>query len=341
MMKEAMLFEHLEENRVFCTLCNHHCKIREGKRGICGVRENRGGTLYSLVYGKIIAEYIDPIEKKPLFNFLPGSKAFSIGTVGCNFHCKHCQNFDISQYPHEHRGKIIGQERTPEQVVAAAKAAGCESIAYTYTEPTIFFEFAYDTAILAQKEGIKNIFVSNGYLSAEAADQIAPYLDAINIDLKAFTDTFYKEICGAHLEPVLETVQRLKSQGVWVETTTLIIPGLNDEEHQLRDIARFVENVGAEVPWHVTGFYPAYKLLDRPPTPVATLRRAREIGLKEGLRYVYEGNVPGETGENTYCHACGAVAIERSGLSFIRNHLHDGRCPECGATIDGVSLPGL
>lgn len=341
MMKEAMLYESLGENRVRCHLCNHRCKIQEGRRGICGVRENQDGKLYSLVYGKIIAEHIDPIEKKPLYNFLPGSKTYSIGTVGCNFHCKHCQNFDISQYPHEHKGEIIGQERTPEQIVAAAKASGCQAIAYTYTEPTIFYEFAYDTAALAQKEGIKNIFVSNGYMSAEAARQIAPYLNAINIDLKAFTDTFYKEICGARLKPVLETVQRFKTMDVWVETTTLIIPGLNDDNAQLRDVASFVKSVGVEVPWHVSGFYPAHKLLDRPPTPVATLRRAREIGIKEGLRYVYEGNVKGETGENTYCHVCGAVAIERSGLLFIRNHLHDEKCPECGAAIDGVGISGL
>jgi pyruvate formate lyase activating enzyme len=337
-MNEAMLYEAQTENKVRCHLCNHQCRIREGKRGICGVRENREGTLYTLVYGKIIAEHIDPIEKKPLFNFLPGSKAFSIGTVGCNFHCKHCQNFDISQYPHAHGGKVIGEDRTPEQIVNMAKATGCESVAYTYTEPTIFYEFAYDTAILAHRNGIKNVFVSNGYMSAEAACQIAPHLDAINIDLKAFTDKFYKEICGARLTPVLETIQRMKALAVWVEVTTLIIPGLNDAEDELREIARFVKSVGHEVPWHVSSFYPAYELMDRPPTPMATLRRAREIGMEEGLRYVYEGNVPGEAGENTCCYACGAVAIERSGLGFIRNRLHDGKCPECRKTLDGVGV---
>lgn len=337
-MKEAMFYVSLPGGEVRCHLCKHQCKIKEGQRGICGVRENRGGKLYSLVYGKIIAEHIDPIEKKPLFNFLPGSQAFSIGTVGCNFHCKHCQNFDISQYPHEHRGKIIGHQRTPEQVVTAAKAAGCGTIAYTYTEPTIFYEFSYDTAVLAQEEGIKNVFVSNGYMSAEAARQLAPYLDAINIDLKAFTEKSYKEICGARLKPVLETIRLVKELGVWVEVTTLIIPGLNDGQKELRDIGRFVKSVGAEVPWHVTQFYPAYKLLDKPRTPVATLRRAREIGIKEGLRYVYEGNVPGEGGENTYCYACGAILIERYGLTLIRNRLQDGKCSECGTKIDGVGM---
>ena len=335
---EAMFYESMDENRVRCNLCHHQCKIKESKSGICGVRENRGGKLYSLVYGKIIAEHIDPIEKKPLFNFLPGSKAFSIGTVGCNFHCKHCQNFDISQYPHEHGGEIVGQDRTPDQIVESARDTGCKTIAYTYTEPTIFYEFAYDTAVLAQREGIKNAFVTNGYMSSEAAHQVAPYLDAINIDIKAFTDKFYKEVCGARLTPVLETVQVMKELGVWVEVTTLIIPGLNDGEQELRNIAHFVEGIGPEVPWHVSQFYPAYKLLDRPPTPVATLRRAREIGMAEGLRYVYEGNVPGEGGEHTYCYACGATLIERYGLELIRNHLQGGKCPECGAKIDGVGM---
>ncbi len=337
-MKEAMFYEVLSENGVRCSLCNNRCKIRDGKRGICGVRENRGGTLYSLVYGKIIAEHIDPIEKKPLFHFCPGSKAFSIGTIGCNFRCKHCQNFDVSQYPKEQGSNVIGQERTPEQIVTAAKETGCKSIAYTYTEPTVFFEFAYDTAILAKKEGIKNIFVSNGYMSNEAAHKIAPYLDAIDIDLKAFTDQFYKEICGARLKPVLDLIQQMKNLGVWVEVTTLIIPGLNDGEQELREIARFVKGIGPDIPWHVTQFYPTYKLLDFPTTPVATLRRAREIGMEEGLRYVYEGNVPGEGGENTYCYACGAVVIERHGLTLLRNRLENGKCPECGARIDVIDM---
>ena len=235
-------------------------------------------------------------------------------------------------------GGIIGQDRTPEEVVAAAKGAGCETIAYTYTEPTVFYEFAYDTALLAQEEGIKNVFVSNGYMSADAARQLAPYLDAINIDLKVFTDKAYKDLCGARLKPVLKTIQLMKELDVWVEVTTLIIPGLNDGEQELRDIARFVKSVGPEVPWHVSQFYPAYKLLDKPRTPVATLRRARKIGMEEGLRYVYVGNVPGEGGENTYCYACGAVLIERYGLTLIRNRLQDGKCPECGTKIDGVGM---
>jgi pyruvate formate lyase activating enzyme len=335
-MKEAVLYQSLDEKMVLCTLCNHQCKIHDGKRGICGVRENRGGRLYSLVYGRVIAEHIDPIEKKPLFNFLPGSRAFSIGTVGCNFLCKHCQNSDISQYPLEHSGEIIGKTRTPEGIVDAARSGACETIAYTYNEPTVFYEFAYDTASLAKNAGIKNIFVTNGYMSPEAVRQIGPFLDAVNIDLKAYSDKSYKEICGASLKPVLETIKLMKKLGIWVEVTTLIIRGLNDGEEELRRIARFVKGVGCEVPWHVTQFYPAYKYIDRPPTPEAILHKAREIGLEEGLRYVYEGNLEGSGSENTYCHVCGALVLERRSMALVRNRLEDGKCPECGAKIDGV-----
>jgi pyruvate formate lyase activating enzyme len=235
-------------------------------------------------------------------------------------------------------GEIPGENRTPEQIVNRAKATGCQSIAYTYTEPTIFFEFACDTAVLAHRQGIKNVFVSNGYMSAAAARRIAPVLDAINIDLKAFTEKFYKEVCSARLKPVLETIELMKSLGVWVEVTTLVIPGMNDSPAELADIAGFVKSVGANVPWHVTAFYPAYQLLDAPPTPVASLRRARDIGLQAGLRYVYEGNVPSEAGEDTYCYGCGAVVIRRSGMGTVRNRLQNGRCPECGKAIDGVGL---
>jgi len=337
-MKEAMFYTQHPKGEVRCSLCNHRCKIKEGKRGLCGVRENTGGKLYSLVYGKIIAEHVDPIEKKPFFHFFPGSKAFSIGTVGCNFHCKHCQNADISQYPQEHKGQIIGQDRTPQEIAEAAQAAECRTIAYTYTEPTIFFEFAYDTARLAHKKGIKNVFVSNGYMTHEAAQEMAPYLDAINVDLKTFNDKTYTEICGARLKPVLKTIELMKELGLWLEVTTLIIPGLNDTEKELREIAGFVKGVGPEVPWHVSQFHPAYKLMDRSSTPVATVRRARDIGREEGLHYVYEGNVPGDGGESTYCPACGAQLLERQGLILRRNRLQHGKCPECGTAIDGVGM---
>ena len=335
-MKEARVYRKLDDEKVECLLCAHNCRINPGKRGLCGVRENRDGTLYSLVYGKIIAEHVDPIEKKPLFHFLPGTRAYSIGTVGCNFRCAHCQNFEISQMPHNHEGRIAGRDCTPESIVAAAVKTGCQSIAYTYNEPTIFFEFAHDTAVLAQQERIKNVFVSNGYMSEATATRIAPYLDAINIDLKGFTDSFYKKICGARLQPVLDTIRRMKEAGVWLEVTTLVIPTLNDSDEELRNIARFIKSVGPDIPWHVTRFFPTYRLKKLPPTDLESLQRAREIGLEEGLHYVYEGNVPGRGSENTYCPGCGRVLIERTGYHIeSRSGVETGRCPECGVHIPG------
>ena len=336
-MKEAMFYENID-GKVRCHLCNHHCVIKDGKRGICAVRQNHNGRLYSLVYGKSVAVGIDPIEKKPFFNFYPGTSSYSIATVGCNFHCLHCQNWEISQMPRGKGGKIVGDELEPERIVSEAMRSGCESIAYTYTEPTIFFEYAYATAKLAHQKAIKNIFVTNGYTSSEAIKEIAPFLDAANVDLKSFDEDFYHEICGAKLQPVLDSIRLYKDLGVWVEVTTLIIPGYNDDEIQLKEIAEFIKGVGDEIPWHITAFYPAYKLLDVPPTPVESLRKAREIGLNAGLRYVYEGNIPGEGGESTYCSNCGELLIERRGYYIKRNELVDGRCPKCKAKMAGVGL---
>lgn len=335
-MKEALFYEQEKEQTVLCRLCNHHCHIKDGRRGLCGVRENRGGKLYSLVYGRLVSENIDPIEKKPLFHLLPGSTSYSISTVGCNFRCEHCQNYQISQYPHTHGAEIIGQQRTAEEVVNAAQRTGCRSISYTYVEPTVFYEFAYDCAVLAHRQGIKNVFVSNGYMSEEVTRHLAPVLDGINIDIKGFTDKFYRQVCKARLQPVLDTVKLMHGLGVWVEVTTLIIPGWNDSAGELRDIARFIKGIDAAVPWHVTAFYPAYKMLDRPPTPVASLREARDIGLAEGLRFVYEGNIPGEGGENTICPACKSVLIKRFGFSIRQNQLKEGSCQSCGEKIEGV-----
>jgi len=334
-MKEAMLYEKLEDKKVRCYLCNHRCVINNGKRGICSVRENRDGTLYSLVYGKVVSMNIDPIEKKPLFHFLPGSTSFSIATVGCNFRCKHCQNFEISQYPKEHGGEIIGTSVTPEAIVEAAERNRCESISYTYTEPTIFFEFSYDCAKLAHEKGIKNVFVSNGYTSPEATRLIAPYLDGNNIDLKG-SEEFYKEICGAKAEPVRQTIRLMKELGIWVEVTTLIIPGYNDSEDDLRNIAQFIKSVDPSMPWHVTQFYPTYELTDVPRTPVKTLRWARQMGLDIGLKYVYEGNIPGEGGENTYCPNCKELLIRRFGFSISENKVKNGKCFNCGMLIGGI-----
>jgi pyruvate formate lyase activating enzyme len=335
-MQEARFYDKIEEDKVKCHLCAHGCVIDPGKRGLCMVRENRDGTLYSLVYGKVISQNVDPIEKKPLFHFLPGSTSFSIATVGCNFQCEHCQNYEISQFPRDEKKALPGQETTPAQIVAAAQSSGSASISYTYTEPTIFGEFAYDTAVLARQAGIRNVFVSNGFMSEKSATTLAEVLDADNIDLKSFSDSFYRKICKARLQPVLDTIARMKELGVWLEVTTLIIPGLNDSDQELKDLAGFLREVGEDIPWHVSAFYPTYKMLNRPRTPAQTLRRARQIGLDAGLRYVYTGNIPGEDGEKTFCYACGALVIDRIGFSIRHNHLHHGNCPQCGVSIDGV-----
>lgn len=335
-MVEARLYERTGDGRVTCFLCPQYCTIAPGKRGICAVRENKDGVLYSLVYGKVAARHVDPIEKKPLFHFLPGSRSYSIATVGCNFRCLHCQNYSISQYPKE-RPDIPGEDMTPEQVVEDAGRAGCASISYTYTEPTIFFEFAYDCARRARQQGIKNVFVSNGYTSPDAARLIAPSLDAANIDVKG-DDAFYKKVVGARLQPVLDTIALMKELAVWVEITTLLIPDYNDSDEFLTFLTGFIASVDPAIPWHVSQFYPTYKLTDRPRTPVGTLKRAREIGLSAGLKYVYMGNVPGE-GESTLCPSCGAVVLERFGYTLKAVRLKDSKCDRCGAAIAGVGLP--
>lgn len=332
-MTEARWYQKLSSNRVRCDLCNHRCVIEEGKRGTCGVRENRDGTLYSLVYGKLIAAHVDPIEKKPLFNFYPGSRAFSIATVGCNFRCTHCQNADISQMPVDHN-RIMGEDTSPEHVVQMAERNGCESISYTYTEPTVFMEYAYDVAKLAKEKGLKNSFVTNGYMTEEALRDMQPYLDAANVDLKGFTEEHYRDVCGARLKPVLNTLKLMKELGIWVEITTLVIPTVNDSEEQLRQIAEFILGLGSETPWHVSRFHPTYKMTDLPPTPVKTVVRARQIGLEAGLRYVYCGNIPGDEGENTYCYNCGELLIPRYGYQVGKIHIKDSKCEYCGAAID-------
>ena len=334
-MKEAMFYRKLDGDRVQCGLCRFRCLIGPGQRGHCRVRENRAGVLYSLVYGRLVAEHVDPIEKKPLFHLLPGSRSYSIATVGCNFRCQHCQNYGISQ-PDGAGVEASGSFVAPETVVARALAAGCSSISYTYTEPTIYFEYAYETAVLARAAGLKNIFVTNGYITDEALSAIAPYLDAANIDLKGFSDPFYRKVVGASLEEVLDCIRAYARLGIWLEITTLIIPNQNDSEEELRGIARFIAGIGPQVPWHVTQFYPTYQLTGEPRTPLATLRRARAIGLQEGLRHVYEGNVPGEGGENSTCPSCGGLLVKRYGYIIEKNLISRGHCPGCGEAIDGV-----
>lgn len=336
-MIEARLYQKKEDQKVWCYLCCHHCLIKEGKRGICGVRENQGGTLYSLVYGKPIAYHVDPIEKKPLFHFLPGSTSFSLATAGCNFRCLFCQNADISQASEL---KIIpGQEMAAEEIVDAALRAQCQSISYTYTEPTIFFEYAQDIALLAVKQGLKNVFVTNGYMTPEMLEALHPNLQAANVDLKAFRQDFYKTQCGAKLAPVLENLKIMKRLGVWVEITTLIIPTLNDSKEELRELSRFIaDELGRETPWHISRFHPTYRLTDLPVTPVKTLQQAREIGQEQGLRYVYTGNVPGDQGEKTFCYQCGHLLLDRFGFSILKNNLDKGKCPHCQTPMDGVGL---
>ncbi|MFH1147437.1 MAG: AmmeMemoRadiSam system radical SAM enzyme [Pseudomonadota bacterium] len=337
-MKEAMFYEKGEDQKVKCHLCNHNCLIPSGKRGLWGVRENREGVLCALTYGSAIARNIDPIEKKPLFHFYPGSRSYSIAAVGCNFRCDFCQNYEISQMPKE-GGPILGEPFPPEDVVAAAKRSRCASIAYTYTEPTIFFEYAYETAKLAQGEGIKNVFVSNGYMGKEALETARPWLHAANIDLKAFTERFYKKTCSARLKPVLDNLKTIKNMGIWLEITTLIIPTLNDSDNELGEIADFIKTeLGPETPWHVSRFHPTFRLTDIGPTSVQTIMRAQEIGKKAGLYYVYTGNIAGQGGESTNCYRCGALLIERLGFSVLQNNITNGTCPSCHAEIHGAGL---
>jgi pyruvate formate lyase activating enzyme len=331
MRKEAMLYTRLDDGLVRCSLCAHRCTVKPGRLGICRVRENAEGALYTLVYAEAIAVHVDPIEKKPIYNFLPGTRSFSIATVGCNFRCTFCQNADISQAPRE-GFSLTAQQLPPDQVVAAAKRYACDSIAYTYTEPTVFFEYAFDSAKLARQEDIRNIFVTNGYMTLEALEEISPYLDAANVDLKSFDDAFYRRVCGARLQPVLETIEAMHERGVWVEVTTLLIPGLNDSEDELRQIAQFIAGVDLDIPWHVSRFTPRYKMRNKPSTPVDSIHRAAEIGGEEGLRYVYVGNVPGNVHENTLCPSCGAVAIGRVGYHTTLN-LDGNRCASCGQAL--------
>jgi len=362
-LHEARFYQTLPDGRVLCTLCPHDCRIPDGARGACSVRYNHGGRLYTLVYDKLAAREVNPIEKKPLYHFYPGSFAYSISTVGCNLRCSFCQNWTLSQWPKDHLPRhidkagqespapicpqleamdsaIAGERVTPEQIVAAALATGCRSISYTFTEPTIFYELAYDTALLAREKGLMNNFVSNGFISEAPLRELASVLDAINVDLKFFSEESYRHFSRARLQPILDAIRLYHELGVWVEVTTLVIPGLNDSDEELGQIAGFIHSVGEEVPWHVTAFYPAYRMHDRPPTSASILRRAREIGLAEGLRYVYEGNVPGEGGENTYCYHCQALLIERFGFTVLQNRIRNSRCPECGAGIDGLGMSG-
>jgi pyruvate formate lyase activating enzyme len=333
---EAMLYDKLDGQKVRCHLCGHECVIVAGKYGLCRVRRNVAGALKSLTYGVIVAMNVDPIEKKPLFHFLPGSMSLSIATAGCNFQCEFCQNWQISQSPRE-GSAVGGQAVSPAQIVAAAADYDCHSISYTYTEPTIFFELAYDAAKLARQRGILNCFVSNGYMTPLAVETIAPYLDAINVDLKAFRDETYRTVMKARLGPVLTCLKALVASGIWVEITTLVVPGMNDSAQELRDIAEFIAGeLSPSVPWHVSRFHANYKMTTTPSTPIQTLELACRIGRDAGLKYVYAGNVPGAADESTKCPACGETLVSRMGFHVRANHLKDGACYKCGQVIEGI-----
>jgi len=330
-----MLWSFREEGKVECSLCAHRCLIFPSRFGVCRVRENRQGTLVTHVYGEVIAAHVDPIEKKPLFHFLPGTTSFSIATVGCNFRCPFCQNWQISQAGKKESAFGGSEAFSPEEIVRAAKKQGCRSISYTYTEPTIFFEYAFDTARLARHADLANVFVTNGYMTAEALRMIQPYLDAANVDLKAFKDETYKKVCGARLEPVLDSIRLMREIGVWVEVTTLVVPGMNDGREELSTIARFIASVSPDIPWHISRFHPDYKYTEVPATPIATLRQAAALAKEAGLRFVYIGNVWGES-ETTFCPQCGKALIRRSGFSVSENRMSGGKCSFCGNPIAGV-----
>ena len=334
--REAMLYTALDKKRVACELCAHHCVLNEGQFGICGVRQNIEGRLYTHVFEEAIAAHVDPIEKKPFFHYLPGTKSLSIATIGCNFRCPFCQNWEISQTRlTDEKSDIKGNFLAVKEIVRQALRHDCAGISYTYTEPTIFFEYAYETARLAKESRLKNNFVTNGFMTEKALETIKPYLDAANVDLKFFREESYQQICRARLQPVLESIRKMRELGIWVEVTTLVIPGINDSEEELRDIARFLAEVDRNIPWHISRFHPDYEYLKASPTPVATLKKAREIGRAEGLNYVYLGNVWGE-GEDTYCPNCGKLLIRREGFWVKSNLVKDAHCPQCGQEIAGV-----
>ncbi len=327
-----------DDGAVRCNVCAHRCLVRPGREGICRVRANREGVLDSLAYGRIVAAALDPIEKKPLFHVEPGARAWSIATPGCPFHCTFCQNWEIAQGPRL-GSRLAPRVTPPDAVVEDALEADADAIAYTYVEPTVFLEYALDVGRLARDAGLRNLFITDGYATPEAVGLLATVIDAANVDLKSFDDRFYRRLCGARLRPVLEAIVAMRAAGIFLELTTLVIPGHNDDAANLRALTRWiVENVGPETPWHVSRFYPAYELRDVPPTPVASLWRAAEIGHESGLVHVYIGNAPELEAEDTRCAGCGRVVIERHGYR-VRNHLRpDATCRGCGRRLAGIGL---
>ena len=335
-MQEALCWSSLDNHSIRCQLCRHGCVLAEGGRGICKVRENRGGKLFSLSSGRIIAEQIDPIEKKPLYHLLPGSRCYSLASVGCNFHCLHCQNHEIAQYTPPVSGSTPGRIIAPQEAVQQAMHNGCRSIAFTYTEPTVWFEYTLDTARLAAEAGLYTVYVTNGYISDTALSMLAPFLHAANIDLKGFSEEFYKRVCGASLNQVLDSIRTYRQHGIWIEITTLLIPGENDDPLQLNRLARFIaDELGPDTPWHISRFFPRHRMLSHRATPVESFDRALEAGARAGLRYIYEGNIANGR-EQTRCPGCGALLIGRNGYAITKLNITDGSCPECGRQIAGI-----
>jgi len=344
-MKKAEFYKKINKNKVQCTACNHFCTIETDKTGICGIRKNVNGKLYLLTYSKTISANVDPIEKKPLYHFLPGSRTFSFGTIGCNFRCANCLNYDISQM-FDKKGKIEeyhkipwGKNYPPQIIVKEAEKHHCSSIAYTYNEPTVFAEYALDTMKLAHKNNLKNVWVSNGYMSKQVLDKIIPHLDAVNIDIKSFEDDFYSKNCGGRLQPILDNCKKLAKQNVWLEITTLIIPTLSDDPKMLQKIAEFIKKeLGESVPWHVTAFSGriSWKLQHLPSTKPETLKKAYKIGKKAGLKYVYAGNVPNTGLETTKCPNCQTDLIKRTGFSATKTNFDQGKCKQCQTKIEGI-----
>ena len=331
---EARYYRRLPDREIECDLCPRRCRLCDKERGYCGVRQNEGGTYYTLVYGKACAVNVDPIEKKPFFHVLPGSSALSIATAGCNVNCKFCQNWEISQARAE---QVQSVDFPPSAVADSAVKYRCPTIAYTYSEPTVFYEYMYDTAVEARRQGIRSVVVSGGHINPEPLEALTTVVSAIKIDLKAFDETFYKTYVRGELKPVLEAIKIIAKSGIWLEIVYLVIPTLNDSEADIRKMSRWIgQEVGPDVPVHYTRFHPMYLIKNLPPTPLSTLEKLRKAALEEGLHYVYTGNIPGHEGENTFCPKCRKKIIERRGYEIVRNDLRQGTCPNCQNRIPGI-----
>jgi pyruvate formate lyase activating enzyme len=332
--REASWYRKLPESRVECQLCPRGCQVADAERGSCGVRENRGGTYHTLVYGVACAVHVDPIEKKPFFHVLPGAQSLSFATAGCNVECKFCQNWEISQFRPE---QVRAEYLPPEALAEVARRSGLPLLSATFSEPTVFWEYVRDTALAGKRAGVRTTVVSNGYIQEQSLKDVLPHLAAMKVDLKAFSERFYREMVRGELKPVLKALEVIRASGTWLEIVVLLVTGQNDSENEVRELSRWVKaNLGAEVPVHFTRFHPTYRLTNLPPTPIPTLEQAWQIGKAEGLAFCYLGNVPGHPGESTYCPGCGTRLIRRVGFQVLENAMKAGRCPSCHRAIPGV-----